>query len=139
MNSILIESALKEYISDVTGDVQVITGSSVDSRVTPSVRIVVQSCALPEGFPMEVQERDAQYVIAVCYEADEDGSEESARTLYEAIATKINLSENECIEISGWEVLFLSAFLMDQVTDNDGSQLVYAGTFQSNFAFYEST
>ena len=139
MNSVIIEAALSTYLSDTIGNVQTITGGSVDDRTAPSVRIICQSCSVPDGFEMSVQERLSQYTIAVVYSADEDESKANALTLFKAIAQKMNQSRNEVVIAEGYEVLFHSSFLMDQMTENEESLLIYAGNFQSNFAFFETT
>ena len=139
MNSIITENAIAEYLSDVIGSIQTITGSSTEDRTTPSVRIVCQSCQLPEGFTTDIRERSVQLAIAVVYNADDSGSSASSKTLWEAIAAKMNLAPSVVVEIGGWETLIHNAFLQDQMTENEDSLLVYAGIYQMNLAFHEST
>jgi hypothetical protein len=134
MTAEIIEKALGEYLTSAAGGVPIILGSSADNQTAPSVRVICQTCSIPEGFPANAQERAAQVSVACVVSADATGAPAALKTLSEAITNALRTAQGQIIE-QEWQTLVHSMFLADQGTDNDERLLVYFATYTAFFAF----
>jgi hypothetical protein len=149
MNARTIERAIENYLNDGISQIAVITGTSAADRTAPSIRIICQSCALPDAFPPDAKERSASVLIAVVWSADKVAeTDPDPAWLAQAECDRIMLAMESCAEVvvnsdanpeagPGYDldVLFHAAFLQDQSTDNDESLLVYAASYEIQFAY----
>ena len=142
MNSRTIENAIASIISDEAGAVQVITGTSANDRRAPSIRVIANGLSMPEGFPATAKERVASVIVAVVWESEEARAEEQATALFtrlqEELATvtgRIIHTDSDPASGRALDVLIHEARPGDVATENEGSLLVYAATYEIHFAF----
>jgi len=149
MNARTIERALQSYLDNGTSNITVITGTSADNRTAPSLRIICQTCGLPDGFPPAEKEREASVLIAVVWNADKvEEHDPDPAWLAQAECDRIMLAMEAAADVvvtsdanpeagPGYDldVLFHAAFLQDQATENEESLLVYTLSYQINFAY----
>ena len=149
MNADVTERFVEQWLTDQTDGIEVIRGSSNDSRTYPSIRIVCQSCTLPDGIPQTSKERVSSVIIAVIYDAHADTSPDAAQSLMDAIQERMDALRNELLLVtpsegdagsgSDLDIYAHAAFLDDQATESDETNLLYGATYSIFYAYNTPT
>ena len=145
MNADTTERFIEQWISTHTSGIEVIRGASNESRTYPSVRIVCQSCNLPEGMTQAVKERTANVIIAVIYDAHATTSPALAQTFVDSIQERMDLLNSQLLLAtptppdigsgSDFDIICHASFLEDQATENDETNLLYGATYSIFYAY----